>query len=117
MLFSFLIFAGGGFLQFYLLSDNLDTLLGMRLAGVGGSLVKSEEELKNSLESVLKNKDIAVLLLTSNLVNMCKDYILDIKLKLKRPLIAEIPVTGSINESGNSMFDYIHKATGMNVTF
>ena len=89
----------------------------MRLAGVSGDLVKDKEELKNSLEKVLKNKDIAVLLLTSNLVNMCKDCILSIKLKLKKPLIAEIPGTGNINESGDSMFDYIHKATGMNISF
>lgn len=104
-------------MQFYLLSDNIDTLLGMRLAGVEGALVKTEEELKSSLQEVLENKDIAVLLLTSDLVNMCKEYILNIKLKLKMPLIAEIPGNRNIDEPGSSVFGYIHKATGMNISF
>ena len=105
------------FLQFYLLSDNLDTLIGMRLAGVGGELVKKSEDLKEALKKVLEREDVAVILLTSKLVSTCKDYILNVKLNLKKPLIVEIPGNADINESGRSIVDYIHKTTGMDISF
>lgn len=104
-------------MQFYLLSDNLDALIGMRLAGVGGTLVKNKEDLKESLEKALERDDIAVILLTSKLIDTYKDYILNIKLGLKKPLIVEIPGNTDINESGKSIVSYIHKTTGMNISF
>lgn len=104
-------------MQFYLLSDNLDTLIGMRLAGAGGELVKNPEDLKETLRKILEREDIAVILLTSKLVSTCKDYILNVKLNLKKPLIVEIPGNTDISESGKSIVDYIHKTTGMDISF
>ncbi len=104
-------------MKFFLLSDNLDTLLGMRLAGVNGALVQTEEELKNNLREVLEDSKIAIVLLTSNVVGMCKEYVLDLKLRIKSPLLVEIPSGTDAGKYGGSMVDYIHKTTGMTVSF
>ena len=51
-------------MKMYLISDNIDTLTGMRLAGVEGSVVHQRAELKEALDRVLANKEIGILLLT-----------------------------------------------------
>lgn len=48
----------------YLISDNIDTLTGMRLAGIEGSVVHKREELKEILEHVMNQKEIGIVLLT-----------------------------------------------------
>ena len=41
----------------YLISDNTDTLTGMRLAGVEGILVRSRDQVKKALEDAVSDKD------------------------------------------------------------
>ena len=40
-------------MKMYLISDNIDTLTGMRLAGVEGAVVHKREELGNRTETVV----------------------------------------------------------------
>ena len=43
-------------MKMYLISDNIDTLTGMRLAGVEGAVVHKREELKEELDKALATK-------------------------------------------------------------
>ena len=49
----------------YLISDNIDTLTGMRLAGVDGIVVHEREELRCAIENAMEDKDVGVILLLS----------------------------------------------------
>ena len=51
-------------MKMYLISDNIDTWTGMRLAGVEGAVVPEKEELKAELDKVLADKTIGIVLLT-----------------------------------------------------
>ena len=42
-------------MKMYLISDNVDTYTGMRLAGVDGVVVHERDELKQALEKVLSD--------------------------------------------------------------
>ena len=53
-------------MKMYLISDNIDTWTGMRLAGVEGAVVHEKQELKAEIDKVLADKDIGLLLLTEN---------------------------------------------------
>ena len=46
----------------YLISDNIDTLTGMRLAGVDGIVVHEREELRCAIENAMEDKDVGVIL-------------------------------------------------------
>ena len=50
-------------MKMYLISDNVDTYTGMRLAGVDGIVVHEQDELKQALERVLEDKSIGIVLL------------------------------------------------------
>ena len=78
-------------MQFYVISDNIDTRMGMRLAGIDGVVVHEEEEVRNALRNALANRSIGVILMTEKLVRLCDSLVYDIKLNRKTPLIVEIP--------------------------
>ena len=47
-------------MKMYLISDNVDTYTGMRLAGVDGVVVHEREELRDELEKVLHDKSVGI---------------------------------------------------------
>ena len=47
-------------MKFYLLSDNIDTQMGMRLAGIEGVVVHERHEVLEELERVMHMEDIAI---------------------------------------------------------
>ena len=46
-------------MKMYLISDNVDTLTGMRLAGVDGIVVHKRDELKEAIEKAMSDRDRA----------------------------------------------------------
>ena len=66
-------------MKMYLISDNIDTLTGMRLAGVEGAVVHEKEELKAEIDKVLADKEIGILLLTEKFGKEFPDIIVHIR--------------------------------------
>ena len=54
-------------MKLFLLSDNVDTLTGFRLAGVKGRIAHTKEEGIQGLHSALSDKEIGILLITEKL--------------------------------------------------
>lgn len=102
-------------MRFHLISDNKDTLIGMRLSGIPGVVVHEEKEIKNALDEAMQNEDIAVVLITENLVKLCRDYIYDIKLNNKKPLIVEIPDRHGNGRAKDSITKYVRDAIGIKI--
>lgn len=100
-------------MKFYLISDNIDTHMGMRLAGINGTIVHEAEEVVTEIEKVLEDKEIAILLITEKLVKLCHDYIFDIKMKYKSPLIVEIPDRHGTSQIGENLNSYVSDAVGI----
>ena len=78
-------------MKMYLISDNVDTLTGMRLAGVDGIVVHEREELRTAIENAMNDKSIGVILLTEKFGREFPDLIDEIKLLRTMPLLIEIP--------------------------
>ena len=65
-------------MKMYLISDNIDTYTGMRLAGVDGVIIHSKDHLKDELEQVMADKEIGILLITEKLSNEFPEIINEI---------------------------------------
>ena len=78
-------------MKMYLISDNVDTYTGMRLAGVDGVVVHEREELREALEDVLSDKSVGIVLLTEKFGREFPDIIDTFRLERKMPLLVEIP--------------------------
>ena len=46
-------------MKFFLISDNVDTKMGMRFAGIEGVVVHQEDEVRSELEKAMNRDDIA----------------------------------------------------------
>ncbi len=101
-------------MKMYLLSDNIDTLMGMRLAGIEGIVVHTELEIREQLNDIINNPEIGIVLMTENLISKCKELVFDIKLNKTRPLIIEIPDRHG-NGGKNNIAKYIKEAIGINI--
>ena len=75
-------------MRFYLISDNVDTQVGMRLAGIDGVVVHEQDEIREALESAMRREDVAVILMTEHLVRLCPELVDDLKLNRSRPLFS-----------------------------
>lgn len=100
-------------MKFYLLSDNIDTKTGMRLAGIEGEVLHKEEEFRIALDKALADKNIAVLLITEKLVNLCPEYVTEKKIQNKTPLIVELPDRHGSQRPDDYILEYVKEAIGV----
>lgn len=102
-------------MKFHLISDNVDTIVGMRLAGIKGVLVHEEDEVRKALYEAIDMKDVAVILITERLVSMCQDLVYGLKLTCHRPLIVEIPDRHDSGRTKDSITRYVRDAIGVKI--
>lgn len=75
----------------YLISDNVDTMTGMRLAGVLGEVVHTRDAFFSCIDEVLKKDDIAILVITEKAVELAPEVVNNIVKNRRLPLVVVIP--------------------------
>ena len=100
-------------MQMFLISDNIDTYTGMRLAGVEGVVVHERDELKDALEKAIANKEIGILLLTEKFGREFPDIIDDVRLNRRLPLLIEIPDRHGTGRKPDFITSYVSEAIGI----
>lgn len=100
-------------MKLFLISDNVDTLTGMRLAGVDGLVVHEREELKKAIELSLSDPEIGILLLTEKFGREFPEIINPVKLERKFPLIVEIPDRHGTGRKPDFITSYVNEAIGL----
>ena len=65
-------------MRFALISDNHDTSLGMRLAGIEGVIVHDREGVKKALEDATADEQVGAVLITEKLVSLAEEEIDDL---------------------------------------
>ena len=100
-------------MKLYLISDNIDTLVGMRLAGIEGCIVHEKDELKQALTEALSNPEIGILLLTEKFGRDFPDIVTRAKLEHKHPLIIEIPDRHGTGRKPDFITAYVNEAIGL----
>ena len=100
-------------MKMYLISDNVDTYTGMRLAGVDGVVVHERGELYEALQNVIKDKEVGIALLTEKFGREFPEIIDDIKLKRKMPLLVEIPDRHGTGRKKDFITSYVNEAIGL----
>lgn len=99
-------------MKMYLISDNVDTWTGMRLAGIEGVVVHERRELKDALEQAMKDKSIGIVLLTEKFGRDFPDLVNEVKLN-RMPLFVEIPDRHGTGRKPDFITDYVNEAIGL----
>lgn len=97
----------------YLISDNVDTLTGMRLAGVEGVVIHEKEKILSKINEVVNDPEIAILAVTSKIEELCPEEIGKIRRSISRPLIVIIPDRHGSDNRGGSLMKYIGESVGI----
>ncbi|HBG32406.1 MAG TPA: ATP synthase subunit F [Acholeplasmataceae bacterium] len=100
-------------MKFFLISDNVDTEVGMRLVGIDGIVVHEKNEFLRALEGALEDESIAIILVTTKLVELAPNIISELKLTQPRQLIVEIPDRHGTSEIGEAIDRYVSEAIGV----
>lgn len=97
----------------FLISDNVDTQIGMRLAGVDGVVVHERAEILSALGKAMSDETVAIVLMTKKLTELCAAEVYGYKLGTKRPLIVEIPDRHGDSHISETITGYVNEAIGL----
>ena len=90
-------------------------MMGMHLAGIDGVVVHEDKEVRDTLKKAMDMEDIAVILMTERLVQLCPELVYDLKLNRKQPLIVEIPDRHGNGRAKDSITRYVREAIGVKI--
>ena len=102
-------------MKYFLISDNIDTLAGLRMVGVEGVVVHQPEEVKQALENARADKEVGLILVTSKLFRENSSMIFDYKLHGHGALIIEMPDRHSGDDVAANIRQYIEEAVGIKI--
>lgn len=101
-------------MKFFLLTDDADALMGLRLAGIEGKLIKTAAEAVSEYERLKADPETGILLLTHGTACLFGDSLTEMK-KQNRPLIVQIPDTNPEHNPADAVADYIRDAVGVKI--
>lgn len=97
----------------FLVSDNHDSLVGMRLAGIQGRLVRTGEDAQEAIEYVLRQKDIAILAITEKAAELAPEILQQLRERGDLPLVVEIPDRYGSSRGSDFLTRYVQEAIGV----
>lgn len=102
-------------MKMFLISDNRDTVLGMRLAGIGGVIIADRKEAEREFDKALQNKEVEILILTEKAANFIRPKVNYAKQKLVKPLIVEIPDRHGTTKAEDYITGYVRESIGIKI--
>jgi V/A-type H+-transporting ATPase subunit F len=100
-------------MRYFLISDNQDTLTGMRLTGIEGTLATNETQLETALQTAVAQTDIAILLITQSANNLNPQLVAHYKNLYAKPLMLTIPDQNDSEHSADTITQSIQQAIGI----
>lgn len=97
----------------WLVSDNHDTVVGMRLAGVSGVLVHGREETERAIREALGMEGLGVLLVTEKAAAIIPDVVQSLRERGELPLLVEIPDRHGTSRGTDFLTRYVREAIGV----
>ncbi|HHW67988.1 MAG: V/A-type H+/Na+-transporting ATPase subunit [Epulopiscium sp.] len=99
----------------FVISDNHDTWVGMRLAGISGVVVHEKDEILKEIDKVLQDKEIGILIVTELIMEIAKEKLMELKMKPNYPLVIEIPDRHGFRNNDNRIMSYIKESIGIGI--
>lgn len=102
-------------MKFYLISDNVDTQKGMRLAGIEGEVVHDYKETLKAIENCMADKNLGIILITEKLAKLIPAQLDDLRRNRRMPLVVVIPDRHGTGRSADSITRYVRDAIGVKI--
>lgn len=102
-------------MRFELISNSQDVVVGMRLAGIVGTLARTGEDAEKAFARAVKKEDVAIILINKGLADKFPDTVNKFKNHGGRPLVVVIPDGQSEGRTADSITKYINEAIGLKI--
>jgi len=97
----------------FLISDNHDTLVLLKLAGINGVVVHGPAETSGALSAALAMKDLGILLITELAAESIPEKVKELRSGGALPLLVEIPDRHGTRRGTDFLTRYIREAIGV----
>lgn len=97
----------------YLISDNHDTLVGMRLAGIEGMVVHGYDETSRAMTAIRLMEDVAIVVITERAAALIPDVIQRLRERGDLPIVVEIPDRHGTKRGSDFLTKYVRDAIGV----
>jgi V/A-type H+-transporting ATPase subunit F len=97
----------------YVICDNLDTLTGLRLVGIEGEIVGSNQEFMGAFNKVLADKSIGILFISPSLIDSNQDAVNEVRFNRSTPLITTVQGAHEYQNATNTIAETIQHAIGI----
>lgn len=101
-------------MKFRLVTNDYDTLVGMRLAGIEGEIAENTQDTLSALERLGVQEDVGIIMLSNSLASLIPKQLVEIK-KNSKALIVEIPDKDNSDMSSDSITRYVADAIGIKI--
>ncbi len=101
-------------MKFFLITDDVDTCVGLRLAGVESALVTDKEKANAAFEAVEADDEIGILFVTAGVHALASEQI-DALCTKGKPVVMEIPDSSGKNNTHDRITEYIRASVGISV--
>jgi V/A-type H+/Na+-transporting ATPase subunit F len=99
----------------FLISDNVDTAVGLKFAGIQSVVLHMREDILEKVNELKKNKEIGIIILTEKIAELIEDRVREIKLSKEIPLIVEIPDRHGTIKGQDSILKYVKESVGIKI--
>ena len=90
-----------------------EVVLGFSLAGVGGRVATTADEVNQALDEAQASKDVGIVLVTQDVAELIPARMEHLKLRSTVPLVVEIPAQGGAPEGEQSLGEIVLRAIGI----
>jgi len=90
-----------------------EAVLGFSLAGVGGRVARTADEVNQALDEAQASKDVGIVLVTQDVAELIPARMEHLKLRSTVPLVVEIPAQGGAPEGQVSLGEIVLRAIGI----
>jgi V/A-type H+-transporting ATPase subunit F len=97
-----------------LISDNKDTIIGLRLASIDGVLANTREEILLHFNKAANDDEIGIIIVTEKIFEKISEEILELKKSGSKQLVVTIPDSTGLKDK-NFIMRYIKESIGIKI--
>ncbi|HLO28352.1 MAG TPA: V-type ATP synthase subunit F [Anaerolineales bacterium] len=90
-----------------------EAVLGFSLAGVGGRVATTADEVNQALDEAQASRDVGIILVTQDVAELIPARMEHLKLRSTVPLVVEIPAEGGAPAGQASLGEIVLRAIGI----
>jgi V/A-type H+-transporting ATPase subunit F len=102
-------------MKFFAISDNVDTITGLRLAGIKGIIARERDDVLKALEKAASDENVGIIIMTELIAELVQEEVKEIRLDPAKAIITVIPDRHGERRRPDYITNYIKESIGLKI--